>query len=173
MNRADIDLNDTIDIRDRNMLADLLSGKISYLPGDFNKLKTVDERLNLITKTFDIIKSYKYAYPQTINCTQFGHQFLIDSRGVGQTDLQNFLNIFPYNVATNGLGNMPVYTVFQTIYDSAGTPLDSHLFNAVLVGDDARVFSNWCFIEPQKTQGVNIKLGQFYFSGVAHVVVVE
>ena len=169
MNRADIDLNDTIDVRDRNMLADLLSGKISYLPGDFNKLKTVDERLNLIGKTFDIIKSYKYAYPQTINCTQFGGGFLMDGRGIGPSDMQNFLNSFPYNTKNNGLGCLPVYEVAQI--DFAPSDISqtgnstAHLFNAVLVGDDARVFSNWCFIEPQKTQGVNIKLGQFYFSG--------
>ncbi|MEI6091999.1 MAG: hypothetical protein WCR42_16220 [bacterium] len=154
--RADLNADGAINSIDRAIFVDVKNGK-RVLPSDWNKL-TYAEQLDWTNKTFEnILKPYFYPFVQSSICNQYSNQLMIDNRGFNQSDLSTFLKVYPYNVDNNGLVNIPMYEVL--VNSAAG----SHLMNAILIGNDARVFSNWCFIEPQRKGGVNIKPGQFYF----------
>ena len=165
LDRSDVNGDGVVDSLDYKLLQQKLNGTIAYMPGEWNKLTTRNERVDWVTKMLAIDKIYAINFPgQGISCRTYKDQTLIDFRGFSQTDLQKFLSVYSYDITNNGRFNLPILEVMTTENDA--TPPYSHGWNTIIVGDDASVWGNLCNIEPQIKGAVDVQPGQFYFHGV-------
>ncbi|MBP7509349.1 MAG: hypothetical protein KA807_16165 [Prolixibacteraceae bacterium] len=93
------------------------------------------------------------------DCTEFSLQLMTNFHGnpnaTGYSG-SNLDSIYYYHgtYLDNGKYGLPVY--FVTVDSPEG-----HNMNAILTGDDATKFENWCLIEPQRDR-INVKPGELY-----------
>lgn len=148
---ADVNGDNIIDNNDENLIESFLNKEIPYLPGDWNKLKTKEERKSWIEKLITIDdtnenilkKLYEYGW----ECTDFRGESYKYQFGVKELPAT-------YKIATdalhtnenNGRFNLPVYGARvwnkELNFD--------HAINTILIGDNPLDFNDWYFYEPQE-----------------------
>ncbi|MDO8622620.1 MAG: T9SS type A sorting domain-containing protein [archaeon] len=125
---------------DLTTLNDFLTGRKPYLPSDWNKLKTKEERIDWLTKMFAIDKTNEIRYIiGKWECDEFTNQTYINFSGHENTNISS-----KYSKQNNGRFNIPLYHA-----RIKGENDFEHSVNAVLVGDNPLDFNDWYFIEPQ------------------------
>lgn len=138
--RADIDGSGVIDNTDST----ILMGYINYggnLPAWWSYLPSRGAREARMASAINLDSTNNYIYFDHMQCVNFQAQFYIGLTGYNK-DL--------YSTHWNGgqtAFNIPVYCV--TIVNTPGYPSYSHGINAVLVGDNPLIGTDWKFIEPQ------------------------
>ena len=139
--RADVDGNGVIDDADLALLEAALGG--ATLPGWWNSLATPSARTNWIRRVMTIdfkqlVKDQEADADWT--CDDFATRCFL--RFTPQV-------LDPANPLYQGYGiaqdtfNLPVYVASVT------APGFGHSLNAILIGDDPTVFTNWFFLEPE------------------------
>jgi hypothetical protein len=125
------------------------------MPGEWNKLKTKSEREDWVKKMLKIDETDKHPYLTTYTCYHFTDQLMINFRGFSDADIQKFLVVYPYVIKYNGRFNIPLCEVY--IKDLTGKT-DAHGMTTTITGDNAKVWDDWCNIEPQ-TDEMNLQPG--------------
>ncbi len=164
--RADVNGDEIINSQDRQLLENKLNGSLSYLPGEWNKLKTREEREDWLEKMLAIdLVSEISPFPGWA-CLQYSDQTYINFHGVASsTDISKFLEVYPYDFSNNGRFNMPLYEAITSDYDSEGNLIGGHAMNTIILGDYALGWNSLCNIEPQFDQ-INIQPGEAYLIGI-------
>jgi len=145
--RSDVDGDGTPStLNDKKILSDYLGGKISYLPGKWNELKTRDERVSWLEKMIKVDKFDEQVLNLRQNagwvCGDISTQMQINFYGI--SNINEFIQIVKTSSGkdfSNGSFarfNVPVYQ-FSTI-NKEGI---AHSINGVLVGNDPLNFENW------------------------------
>ncbi len=143
--RADINGDGLINSDDVNLLNVLLNGGI--LPGWWNKLPTREEKISWLKKMLAIDKVDEHPYiVGSYECYNFATQLYHNFTGYNEFSSRYFSSQTKFNI--------PVYYVF--INPPSG---ESHYVNAVLVGDNPLVLTDWAFIEPQTDEIIYPGLG--------------
>ncbi|RJP63071.1 MAG: T9SS C-terminal target domain-containing protein [Ignavibacteriales bacterium] len=143
--RADINGDGLINSDDVTLLNTKLSSGI--LPGWWNKLSTKEERISWLKKMLAIDKVDEHPYiAGSYECYNFATQLYHNFTGYNEFSSRYFSSQTKFNI--------PVYYIF--INPPSG---ESHYVNAVLVGDNPLVFTDWAFIEPQTDEIIYPGLG--------------
>lgn len=142
--RTDVNGDGKTDNSDLNLLNDLLTKKIKYLPAHWNLLQTKTERENWLKKMLAIDKTDEKTYiAGKFDCDGFSEETDINFAGIEK--IWNSGVVFTYVDTTNNMRfNIPMYRVTTTTTTGVG-----HRINAVLIGNDITDFNDWYFIEPQ------------------------
>ena len=129
---------------DAKTILDYVSGKIPYLPGHWNELKTKEERTNWAMKmrTLEdprIVSTNKWV------CADFINQMTFDFYGL--SNIEEFIQQEKdqnsdaiHSSEDNAKFNLPMY-LFSTTATN-GVP---HAIAGILVGDDPLKFNDWLF----------------------------
>ena len=129
---------------DAKTILDYVSGKIPYLPGHWNELKTKEERINWAMKmrTLEdprIVSTNKWV------CADFINQMTFDFYGL--SNIEEFIQQEKdqnsdaiHSSEDNAKFNLPMY-LFSTTATN-GVP---HAIAGILVGDDPLKFNDWLF----------------------------
>jgi len=129
---------------DTKTILDYVSGKIPYLPGHWNELKTKEERTNWAMKmrTLEdprIVSTNKWV------CADFINQMTFDFYGL--SNIEEFIQQEKdqnsdaiHSSEDNAKFNLPMY-LFSTTATN-GVP---HAIAGILVGDDPLKFNDWLF----------------------------
>lgn len=99
------------------------------------------------------------------DCIQYSNQFFINFHGVTDAEKQLFNSVWPYDFSTNQRFNLPVLEISTYDQDASGKPLGSHMWNTIILGDNAYTWNDLCNIEPQDNM-MNVQPGQEYFGWV-------
>ena len=150
LDRADVNGDGVVNNADRDLLEKRLNGSVAYMPGEWNKLKTRSEREDWVKKMLAIDKTNTIRYSPNFVCTQFSFQLMINFHGFSNPTVISYINVsYPFDFSNNGRFNLPMCQVTSAEYDAAGVYLTGHVFNTIIVGDDALVLTDYCNIEPQ------------------------
>lgn len=152
---ADVSGNGIVESEDESLLESYLNKEIPYLPGNWNNLKTREERKSWIEKIIaiddtneDILKKlYNYGW----ECTDFEWDFFKNNYGVKDIpSTYKFRTDAVHKNENNGRFNLPLYGVRvwnkELNFD--------HAIDAILIGDNPLDFNDWYFIEPQNDSEV-------------------
>jgi len=107
--RCDVNGDALVNSSDKTILQSYVSGTITYLPGQWNKLQTRAEKENWLQKMLAIDRSDTTCFTsgqhiQGCDCSQYSAQMLINFNGYIKSDLNEFLRIYPYDtITTEGL----------------------------------------------------------------------
>lgn len=149
---ADIDINKVpSEANDKIILNGHLEfGK--YLPRNWNKLETREQKKDLVDKMFEIdeTKDETYIFPEQ-DCNFFTNQTYINFHGYNGDIPDKF------DATNNQRFNIPLYTVTAL---NRNQPI-GHTVVSILIGDNPLNYNDWYFIEPQT--GKEIKLGDVNF----------
>jgi hypothetical protein len=168
--RADVNGDGYVNLADVTLFENFLNGRIKYLPGYWDQLPTILERVDWLGRMVKIDKTYEKRFPGG-DCTEFANQFWINFHGFQKEDLAKFLMAYPHDTIDNGRFNIPVIRVGITYYGSDGKLLYGpdgkpmgHDMNTVVVGDDAFLWHAYCNVEPQ-VGSLNVQPGQYFLNG--------
>ncbi len=150
--RSDIDGNGQTNSSDLAILKQYLSAEIEYLPGNWNKLKSKEERISWIEKMLPIELALRNNQEFTRhNDSLFVHaeQGFINFNGISNIGgYFSFLNKhgakYKLDSNANGLFNLPVYSLYQPIGDESGFFIFVEpKALQILVGDNPLEIDNW------------------------------
>jgi hypothetical protein len=153
--RCDVNGDGVCNMDDGLTLDSLISGQITHLPSDWDKLST-NEKIHWIERFKEIDKGDTVTYNRdTYNCAGFSQTAEFTGKGIENLDkYPDYSSYFDYS--QNGLWNIPIY--FATTKIQGGGP---HAINAVFVGPsdstqnkDPLNFEQWYFFEPQNDEHV-------------------
>jgi len=163
--RMDVNGDEKVNSEDRKILQDRLNGVIVYLPGEWNKLPSIGEKLDWLTKMFAIdLTSEINPFPGW-DCEEYSNQTMINFHGLSLTDISKLLEAHPYlDTTNNGRFNIPVYRTDLHVYDSNDKRLWGHGMNAVFLENISLGWGSKCDIEPQFDH-LNVQIGQDYLDG--------
>ncbi|NHZ86835.1 MAG: T9SS type A sorting domain-containing protein [Planctomycetia bacterium] len=138
---------------DKQILSDYLNAIRNYLPGQWNKLQTREERIDWLDKmlTIDLTDTITYRshsdYPNDYwMCGNFSVQTYINFHGYQfKNDEEKDSVATRYIVNQNCRFNIPLY--YRAI--------NSHANNAVIIGDDPLNLYDWAFADQQNYGPVN------------------
>lgn len=130
-------------LADKSLLGNKLNGSIPYLPGEWDKLQTREERVDWRSKMLSRDKTDETGYGPGFTCQSFASQVALNFHGFPELGHDS-----DKGLKDNGRFNIPVY------YASISTLDGGHAINATLVGDDIANFNDWYFIEPQNDKQV-------------------
>jgi hypothetical protein len=136
--RADVSGDGQINDYDISLLQSKLDGGV--LPGWWDQLRTRADRVAWLTKMLAIDSISEKPYdPAFRQCLTFSQETFFNFSG-------NVVDYFPSDFGPGQtVFNLPVYCVTTR----------SHSINAILVGEDPRVFDDWHFFEPQDDSEVH------------------
>ena len=141
---SDVNGDGLTNSEDAKTILDYVSGKIPYLPGHWNELKTKEERTNWAMKmrTLEdprIVSTNKWV------CADFINQMTFDFYGL--SNIEEFIQQEKdqnsdaiHSSEDNAKFNLPMY-LFSTTATN-GVP---HAIAGILVGDDPLKFNDWLF----------------------------
>jgi hypothetical protein len=141
VSRADVDGNGMVDALDVGSISNVLSG--ASLPGWWDELPDRAQRNAWIDRVLALDVTSDHPFRSSFQCVQFALQLFINAAYYREN-----LRHAPLSGGQTGF-NVPLYTV------SISAPGFGHAINAILVGDDPRVFEDWRFIEPQTDETVD------------------
>ena len=129
---------------DTKTILDYVSGKIPYLPGHWNELKTKEERTNWAMKmrTLEdprIVSTNKWVCANFINQMTFDFYGLSNIEEFIQQEKDQNLDAI-HSSKDNAKFNIPLYLFSTTSIN--GIP---HAIAGILVGDDPLKFNDWLF----------------------------
>lgn len=138
---ADINGDGKISNQDVSILESYLGNEIPYLPGDWDKLQTRQERVDWVDKMFEIDQTDKKPYrsPKWV-CKQYAIQNNLDFRGHDK-------EYIPEKFDTTNLGKFNLPLCFMAVYKLDGS--FGHTICGIPVGDNPLDFDDWYFKEPQ------------------------
>jgi hypothetical protein len=123
---------------DITILDDFINKKIPYLPSQWNKLQTPEERIDWITKMFVIDKTNEIPKVKgKQECYDFSNKVFIDFSGF--PDISFNQDGYKYSLENNGRFNLPIYRV------DILSPNFNHSMNGGLVRDNPLNFNDWYF----------------------------
>lgn len=144
--RVDINGDGVITIADKQTLENYLNGTIPYLPSQWNKLLTREERKNWIKKMFVIDKIDTLHGSLDWVCSEFAIQTHINFHGYNDNIPSKF------DTTNNGRFNLPVYSVYIRGPPNWG----NHAINTTLIGDEPLNWNDLYWVEPQNDKPVII-----------------
>ncbi|MFC1553388.1 FlgD immunoglobulin-like domain containing protein [candidate division KSB1 bacterium] len=127
---------------DLDVLENYLSGQTLYLPSDWNKLTTRQERESWVDKMYAIDKTDTSTATDSWTCNEYSVQTYININGFNGTIPSK------YDTTNNARFNLPFYVI--------GIRHPGHAASAILMGDNALNWNDWYFIEPQNDKEVKI-----------------
>lgn len=139
--------------QDKQILSNYINGIIGYLPGQWNKLPTREERINWLDKmlAIDLTDTITYRsfddYPNNFFvCGDFSAQTYINFHGYKFENQDEMDSVSTkYIVDQNGRFNIPLY------YHA----INAHANNAVLVGENPLDLYDWAFPDQQNNDPIN------------------
>lgn len=147
---------------DNDLLVSYLEGQIPYLPGDWEKLNSI-ERINWFENMWNNANPIQDPYEL---CGYNSLNFLINFAGIENIE-ESGIDLQRYNTTFNGGFNLPVYTIYTRAQDIA------HIANGVYIGtDDPETdtptnFDAWYFFDNTWDRKMNI--GDFNMDGDSYV----
>ncbi|MDD4640015.1 MAG: dockerin type I repeat-containing protein [Bacteroidales bacterium] len=152
LDRADVNGDNAVNSEDLELLKQKNSGSIPYLPGEWNKLQTPEERETWIEKMRAV--QGEIWEPGAKDCSDFSKEFEINFHGFGNLGFSGTTPGVTENTTIelkdNGRFNLPVYQVGIGPF-TIGRP--GHAMNGIVTKDSLKVFHDNYFIEPQVSQG--------------------
>jgi hypothetical protein len=149
---ADVNGDGTVNADDGKMIEDFASGKIKYLPGDWNALNKLEgvnsegisrrraEKVDWLKKMIAIDETDKEKYVSGVfECGEFSDVTAINFTGATNLEDWKYIGNYTDKNVTNGRFNLPVYrvaTVAGGITNADGTKTEAggHMINAAFVG---------------------------------------
>jgi hypothetical protein len=140
--RADLNGSGSIDGADLTLLAAALPGQ-AVLPAWWNRLSTRSERSAWVDRFIALDRTESHTWYYWYQCLDFSVQLFL--RGAGYEG-----SLFPHHYYGGQKAfNFPLYVA------SVANTGFGHAINAILVGNDPLVFTDWRFIEPQTDADVH------------------
>lgn len=137
---SDVNGDGEVNFFDAELLEKKVNGKLEYLPGEWNKLKTREERESWLKKMFLIDKTNELPYIEGVfTCVDFVKKAVMNFQGFKNPGEKE-----ENDSKDNGRFNIPLCHV--SILPNIGV---GHAVNSIVVGDDIEKFEDHIFISPQ------------------------
>lgn len=142
-NMSDVNGDGITDSADRNLIQNYVQGVIPYLPGDWEKLQSKEERDEWVRKMIAIDQTDKIVYKEGDLETRFVSGNFATQLCFNFLGYDGIVPYIKYDVSRNRRFNLPMDWV-QVNANNGG-----HGMNAILTGENPLNFYDWNFIEPQ------------------------
>lgn len=162
---SDLDGDGEILSSDLSILKNVRENRLDYSPSDWNRLKTVKERIKWFEKmvrNYDDTIQGGTIYGNNFSCGEYSKKKLLRFAGLENAEgyyLYDHLNLLLDMEKENGKINLPLYVAQTYAKDGKGGGIP-HAINAFLVGSDEpskdtpKLLDSWYFDEPQLAKRV-------------------
>lgn len=145
LDRADVNGDGSVTQEDKQILQNRINGALTYMPGEWNKLQTKQEREAWLEKMLAIDKVDEIpGVPGEFVCDNFAQQLMINFHGFSELGYNS-----AEGLKDNGRFNIPMTDVNVTSTNFG------HSINFTMTGDNLEEFSDGYYTEPQNDVNAN------------------